>query len=99
MEIENNLSSIYADSSVTPDEIIQLRDEVDRATQRILREEGLESSTHALFQSFDVTNQLLQDTLLRFKGEDYSDTAREMIASAIEAHGSLLQANVDAFGR
>jgi hypothetical protein len=97
--IERTLQAIYADTDVSPSEIMKLRTETDRATQRILDEEGMEGITSALFQSFDVTHQLVQETLLRFKEGAYSDTGQEMVASAIEAHVRLLQASVDAFGR
>jgi hypothetical protein len=97
--IDRTLRDIYADADVSSEEIIRLRKEVDRAEQRILDEEGLQGIASALFKSFDVTRQLLQESLLRFENGEYSDTGREMVGSALEANIRLLQANVDAFRR
>jgi hypothetical protein len=97
--ISRTLRDIYANADVSPEEIIRLREETDRAEQQILNEEGLQGVASALFKSFDVTHQLLQESLLRFERGEYSDTGREMVGSALEANIRLLQASVDAFRR
>jgi hypothetical protein len=95
--VEKLITEIYQDSKVSPREIMRLRDEVERAEQQVLQAEGMEGVTSALCKSFDVTNQLLQESLLRLRKSDQSDTGRAMVASMLEANIALLQATVDAF--
>ena len=95
--LENLYEKIYSDSSVSPAEIIKLRDAVDRLEKRILEEEGFEGTTATLFKSFDVTNQLLQENLLELRQGEYSDTGREMVYSAVASNIDLLRASLDGF--
>jgi len=97
--VDRILRDIYSDAHISPEEIIRLREETDRAEQQIFDEESLQGVASALFKSFDVTQQLLQQSLLHFERGEYSDTGREMVGSAIKANIRLLQANVDAFRR
>lgn len=95
--LEDLLRELYADSRVSPEEVIRLRNATDEAAERLLKEEGREGVLDALCKSFDVTNQLLQETMLRASSDRYTNTGRAMILSLLEAHIALLQATVDAF--
>jgi hypothetical protein len=95
--VEKMLKEIYADSRVSPMEVMRLRNEVEQAEQRILQAEGMEGTMSALCKSFDVTNQLMQDSLLQLKKGDYSDMGREMFKAMLEANLALLKANMDVF--
>jgi hypothetical protein len=95
--MEDLLREIYADSRVSPEEIIRLRNVTDDAAERLLTEEGREGVLDALCKSFDVTNQLVQESLKRASDGRYTDLGRATILSLIEAHSALMQATVDAF--
>jgi len=91
------LERIYADTAVSPVEIVELRNATDDAGERLLEEEGRESVLDALTKSFDVTNQLVQEVALRLKEDGYSDTGAAMVRSLIESHIALLKATLRAF--
>lgn len=95
--MEKLIEEIYADSKISPGEIIKLRKAVDEAAERVLSQEGQEGVVDALCKSFDVTIQLLQESLLKLKKGEYSDMGRAMILSVIEANVALLEANLEAF--
>jgi hypothetical protein len=95
--MEKLIEEIYADSRISPGEIVKLREAVAEAAERVLSEAGEEGVLAALVKSFDVTTQLLQETVLRFKKSEYTDLARAMVRSVLEANIALLQANLDAF--
>jgi hypothetical protein len=95
---EKLLEEIYADTRVTPGEVRQLRLAVDEANARFVDQLGHEGVFDALQKSFDVTTQLVQESILKVKREDYTDTALAVLIALIEANIALLQANVDAFG-
>lgn len=95
--MEKLIEEIYADSRVSPGEIVKLREAVAEAAERVLSEAGDEGVLAALVKSFDVTTQLLQETVLKFKQSEYTDLARAMVRSVLEANIALLQANLDAF--
>ncbi|MEB3355911.1 MAG: hypothetical protein VKK04_04240 [Synechococcales bacterium] len=100
--IEQLLHSIYADSRVSPSEIIRLRKAVDAAEEQIVASTGAHGIVATLFKSFDVTRQLLQDTVLEVRRDEknkYSDEVQAQIQAAIEANIKLLQANLDAFAK
>ena len=97
--VEKLINEIYADSRVSPAEIIRLREAVDAAEQRILQEEGLQGTMSALCKSFDVTNQLLQTSMLELRKSGGTDLAFGMVAAMVEANLALLKANVDAFSQ
>jgi hypothetical protein len=94
---ERMIEEVYRDSNINPGEIMRLRDEVNRAEDRVLSADGYEGTMAALCKSFDVTNQLLQDSLLLTNQGKYSDTGQEMIRSVLAANIQLLQATLDAF--
>jgi hypothetical protein len=97
-EVQKLIGEIYQDSKVSPGEIVKLTSEVERAEQQVLQAEGMAGVTSALCKSFDVTNQLLQETLVHFKKTRPTDTGRAAVASMLKANIALLQATVDAFG-
>jgi hypothetical protein len=94
---ERLLEEIYADSHVTPSEVRRLREAVDQANAALEEVLGREGTFAALGKSFDVTAQLLQESLLRLKREDFTDTAEAVVAAVIAANIAYLQANLDAF--
>ncbi|MCG8696862.1 MAG: hypothetical protein MI922_02315 [Bacteroidales bacterium] len=49
------------------------------------------------YKANEVTEQLLQEVMLRFKNQTYTDTARTLVAAAIQANILFLEANVRAF--
>ena len=91
------IDEVYSDANVSPAEIKRLRDEVERAERQVLDADGYEGTIEALCKSFDVTNQLLQESLLRIKKGEYSDTGTEMVHSVLASNIQLLQATLDAF--
>ncbi len=97
VEFEKLVNEIYADSKVTPAEVIKLRRAVDEAVEGLLRDEGHHGVFDALFKSFDVTDQLLQECMLKLRKGDYTATAKARVVSALRAHLALLEATVKAF--
>src|SRR5688500_6504923 len=97
--VEKLVKEIYTDSRVSPSEIIRLRDEVERAEQRILQDEGFAGLVSALCKSFDVTDQLLQVSLLDLRKSGVTDTGRAMVTAMLEANLALLKATVEALKR
>lgn len=95
--IEKMIGEIYADTRVTPSEIINLRQAINHQSIKVLSEIGNAGVTSAMCQSFEVTAQLLQETLLKARKDQWSDMGRAAIASMIEAQIALLQANAKAF--
>jgi hypothetical protein len=91
------LDEIYADSRVTPGEIARLRKAVEAANASLQEGLGSQGTFAALAKSFDVTGQLLQESLLRLKREGFGDDAQAVVSAVIEANIALLQANLDAF--
>src|SRR3712207_6054498 len=94
--VERLLQEIYSDTRVSPSEIIDLRNAADEAADRVLAQEGNEGVIDALCKSFDVTNQLVQETAIRLKKGTYSDLGKTMVMSLIESHTALLKATVNA---
>jgi hypothetical protein len=100
--LQDLLTSIYADSRVSPSEVLRLTKAIDEAEQQLVTSIGQHGIVAALFKSFDVTRQLLQDSVLEVRKDvkkKYSDDAKAQIKAAIEANINLLQANLDAFGK
>ena len=91
------LEKIYADTNVSPAEIIELRNAADDAADKVFEHEGREGVLDAMTKSFDVTNQLVQEVALRLKEDGYSDMGAAMVRAVIEAHIALLRATVRAF--
>jgi hypothetical protein len=96
--LEKLLQEIYADTQVSPQEIIELRNAADEVASKVLEQEGHEGVVDALCKSFDVTTQLVQEVTLRLKRGDYTDTGRALVGALLEAHVALLRATLKAFG-
>ena len=94
--------SITRTSRVSPLEVMKLTKAVDEAEQQIVTSIGQHGSIAALFKSFDVTRQLLQDSVLEVRKDEkkkYNDAVKQQITTAIEANINLLKANLDAFSK
>jgi hypothetical protein len=87
----------YADTKVSPTELIALRNVIDEAAASLMEQEGREGALDALTKSFDVTCQLIQVVALRLKDDEYSDVGRTMVLAVIEAHTAFLNATIRAF--
>ena len=94
---EDLLREVYADSRVSPKEVSRLRNAIDDAAEQLLQAEGREGVLDALCKSFDVTNQLLQESLIRSSSGQYTDLGKAIILSLLETHIALLQATLAAF--
>lgn len=100
--LQDLLTSIYADSRASPVEVMKLTKAVDEAEQQIVTSIGQHGAIASLFKSFDVTRQLLQDSVLEVRKDakkKYDDAAKKQITAAIEANINLLKANLDAFSK
>jgi hypothetical protein len=87
----------YADGSVSPKELIDLRNTVDDAATKVLEQEGHEGALDALCKSFDVTSQLLQGVALQLKSGTYTDLGKTLVRSVIESQVAFLNATARAF--
>lgn len=96
--MEDLFERVYSDTKVTPGEIVELRDAADAAATDVIAEVGREGNLDALCKSFDVTNQLVQLTVLGLKDGRYTELGNAKVMSLIEAHISLLRATQKAFG-
>jgi hypothetical protein len=96
-KMEQMVRDIYRDSKVTPEEVIRLRNATDENAAALLGEEGREGLLDAVCKSFDVSNQLVQEAMLRFSQGEYTDLGRAMVLSLLESHVELLRATVEAF--
>jgi len=96
-KMEEAIHEIYADSNVSPLEIIKLRNLIDETAAGILREEGREGILDAVGKSFDVTNELLQLSILHFSKPPYTESGRAAVMSLLESEIELLKANLQAF--
>ncbi len=104
--VESNLLLLQAnldafmDGSIAPKEVQDLDHYSDAhevlAVENLTLDAG-EYAVKALYQSLEVTVQLLQENVLRFRGGSYTDTARALVTSAVEANIQLLQAVLNAF--
>lgn len=94
--IELAYEEIYADSKVTPGEVIQLRKLVDTAEASLLEAKGEYGITSASLKSFEVTRQLIQECLLEARKAKDTENLRKLV-DVIQANINLLQVNLDAF--
>jgi hypothetical protein len=95
--IERLLEEIYADSKVTPGEVLKFRNKISEIANDLIVSEGNHGILEAFCKSLDVSVQLLQETLLRLKRGEYSPKAKLDIQHLLEAYISLLKVNFDAF--
>lgn len=97
--LEALVQEIYQDSRVSPGEILKLRKLAEEAEKKVLDTIGYQGTTAALFKSFDVTYQLLQETLLQVRKQNVTEENKKAILLAIEANIQLLKTAVDAFAK
>ena len=91
--LEQIIDEIYADSRVSPLEYIELKRYSERAMVELLIIEGDEGTANALCKSFEVTNQLLQLTLLKMKREKENRFSKEALIKLIDSQLELLKMN------
>lgn len=97
-KIQDLIDSIFADSHVTPAEIEALHKAADDAEKELLAHLGYKGTFHALLRSFEVTNQLMQESALKIRADDnITDTGKAMVYAAIEANIKLLEVSLQAF--
>jgi hypothetical protein len=93
------LEEIYSDSRVAPSEVIQLRKYFERAMIDLLNIDGDEGVTNALCKSFEVTNQLLQEALLKARRNKENKDFKNALEKVIESEIELMKANHAVFGK
>lgn len=93
---EKLVHEIYRDLKVTPAEVIALRKQVEKMSADVLSSDGSHGVTAALCHSFEVTLQLMQESILASKRSGSTSTA---VADLMRGHIKLLEATVDAFAR
>jgi len=96
-KMQEAFEAAYSDTEISPAELIDLRETVDRAATDVLEQEGFEGALDALCKSFDVTSQLIQDVALRLKSDTYTDLGRTKVAALIESQVAFLNATARAF--
>lgn len=89
------IDEIFSDGKISPKELMELKKLSERAVIDLLQIDGDDGTTNALCKSFEVTNQLLQLTLLnaKRKDDDYQQALSDMIDSQIE----LMRSNYQLF--
>ena len=95
--IQQILEEIYADSKVTPSEVVMFRNKISEIANELIKNEGTQGILEAFCKSIDVSIQLLQETLLKLKRGEYSGKTKEEIHHLLEAYIQLLKVNFDAF--
>jgi hypothetical protein len=88
---------IYADNKVSSKEIIAYRKVSERAMVDLLNIDGDEGTTNALCKSFEVTNQLLQTTLLRAKRKNDDREFQKALKKLVHSQIELLKLNRASF--
>ena len=96
-KLEDTIFEIYADARISPAEFLSLKKLADRDVVELLLIDGDEGTTNALCKSFEVTNQLLQLTLLSMKRDKNSVDFKESLMNVINSQIELLVANTVLF--
>lgn len=91
------LAEIYSDSKLSPEEFIEFRTLSERAMVNLLSIDGDEGFSNALCKSFEVTNQLLQSTLLKAKRDKENKALKDALADVVFSQMELLKANAALF--
>lgn len=91
------LAEMYSDSRLSPGEVTEFNKLTERAVVDLLQLEGDEGVSNALCKSFEVTNQLVQTSLLRVRKNEIGDDVKKALANAIYAQMELLKANIVLF--
>jgi len=95
--IKAMLEEIYADSRVTPSEVLKFRNKLSILADELIEREGTQGILEAFCKSIDVSIQLMQETLLKIKRGEYGKQSKDDIHHFLEAYIQLLQVNFDAF--
>jgi hypothetical protein len=95
--LERMFEEIYADSKVTPAEVLKFRNKITEIANDLIVLEGNHGILEAFCKSLDVSIQLMQETLLNIKRGEYSAKSNEAILHLLEAYISLMKVNFDAF--
>ena len=91
------LTEMYGDSKLSPKEIIEFRKLSERTVVNILQLDGDQGTTNALCKSFEVTNQLLQMTIIKARKDKDNLTYKSLLSDVIFAQMELLKANIVLF--
>ena len=94
--VEILIQEIYADSRVTPSEVLSLRAKIEESAEIIRASVGTQGLLDAFCKSIDVSVQLMQETLLNVKRGEYRKNADD-IFHFLEAYIAYLKVTFDAF--
>lgn len=68
--LQQQVEAIYADGKVSPVEMVKLTKAVDEAEAQVVASTGVHGLVATLFKSFDVTRQLLQESVLDVRKDE-----------------------------
>jgi len=91
------IQEIYADSKVTPSEVLRLRKKIEESATKLREAVGSQGVLDAFCKSIDVSVQLMQESLLKVKKGEYNAAAKEEIFYFLEAYIAYLRVTFDAF--
>lgn len=91
------IQEIYADSRVTPSEVLRLREKIEESAIKLRETAGSQGVLDAFCKSIDVSVQLMQEALLKVKKGEYNKTEKEEIFHFLEAYIAYLKVTFDAF--
>jgi len=91
------IQEIYADSKVTPSEVLRLRKKIEESATKLRETVGSQGVLDAFCKSIDVSVQLMQESLLKVKKGEYNAAAKEEIFCFLEAYIAYLRVTFDAF--
>ena len=91
------IQEIYADSRVTPSEVLRLRGKIEESAIKLRESVGTQGLLDAFCKSIDVSVQLMQEALLNIKKGEYTRGEKEEIFHFLEAYIAYLKVTFDAF--
>ena len=97
--LEKLVNEIYEDSNVSPLEVIKLRKFCESAIVALLKAEANNGLVDAMCKSFEVTTQLLQQSLLKIKKANDNAESKKALILVIESQIELLKVNLSAFNK
>jgi len=90
--LEELITDIYQDGTVSVTEYRTLRDDADRRMDAVIKEFGLHNNVTAFQKSIDVAMQLLQTTVVDAKKARLTDTGEAIVKDAVTAQVEYLRA-------